>query len=93
MKNDREIMSAQFDPEGGLVIAYMERYDVRVQGAVVMQKQVRLDPRHPDYGDDIESLQRKVHKVLANALDDFESSEPWEPAEDDDDDDDRGMGE
>lgn len=89
-----EVMGVQFDPEGGMVVAFMESTDIRVKGAVVRQQQVRIDGRHPDYGDDIESLQRKIKKVLANAMDDFNDSEPYVPELDDEgDDDDRGMGE
>lgn len=87
-----EIDSVAFH-EGGLVISYMRvPTDVRANGSLAQHHQLRLDARHPDYRDDMEDLHRKAVKVLKNALEDFEGSEPWEPAADDDDDD-RGMGE
>lgn len=93
MSDEIEVAQVAFDAEGGLIIGYMQSTDVRVQGAVVMQRQVRLDGRHPDYAEDIEALQRKAVKVLRNALEDFESSEPWTPEDEGDEDDERGMGE
>ena len=66
--------------------------DVRVEGQVVMQKQVRLLMSHPDYNEDALRLHDRAVKVLRNALEDFENSVPYIP-EDDDEDDEKGMGE
>lgn len=90
-----QINAIAFEP-GGLVVSYIEiPTDVRVKGAVVMQRQVSLSAEHPDYAEDISSLHSRVVKVLRNALEDFHDSDPYTPGddEDDDDDDERGMGE
>lgn len=79
--------------EEGAVLQYMEvPTDVRVKGAVVMQHQVTLDARHPDYREDIESLHDRAKRALRNALEDFHASEPWDPREDNEDDDLKGLG-
>lgn len=90
--SDLRIFSVSFD-EAGIIVGYMDTAtDVRVEGAVVLQHQARLDAGHPDYGDDIALLQRMAEKTLKNALEDFATSDPWKP-EDDEDDDEKGMGE
>lgn len=92
MSEEIEVDSVAFH-EGAMVIAYMRvPTDVRADGALAQQHQLRLSSRHPDYRDDMEELHRKAVKVLKNALEDFEESEPFEP-EQQDDDDERGMGE
>jgi hypothetical protein len=90
-----EIQQIMFEPAGqALHISYVcVPDDIRVQGAVVMQRQVRLAAGHPDYADDIEGLHSRVVRILRSALEDFEASEPFDPDEDEDEDDERGMGE
>ncbi len=88
-----EIFALNFD-EQSVVVSYMHvPTDVRVGGQVAVQHQARLDIAHPDYAEDIETLQRLARRMLSNALEDFQNSEPWDPETDDDADDDRGMGE
>lgn len=86
-----EIFSIQFDVDN-IVMAYMQvPDDVRVQGLVGIQHQIRMDLGHPDYAEDADLLRRHAQRMLANALEDFNNSEPFDPDEDDDDDE-RGMG-
>lgn len=94
MADEIEIQTIIFEPDA-LVVAYVMRDDIRVDGAVMMQRTVRLDGAHPDYGDDIEMLHVKALKVLRNALEDWEGSSAYVPTDpdDDDDDDEKGMGE
>lgn len=89
---DIEIQQILFDPTG-LVIAYQDLDDIRVGGAVIQQKTVRLDVGHPDYAEDADGLHRKAVKLLRNALEDFESSEPHRFEQEPGDDDGPGMGE
>ena len=84
-----DIHSVRFEPDA-LVIAYQSSTGVRKH--MVVSTQIVLDRGHPDYGDDYEVMLHKAQRVLANALEDFHSSDPWVP-DDDPDDDDRGMGE
>jgi hypothetical protein len=84
-----DVVGIRFE-EQALVIQYQLPTDVR--RSMVVSSQLMLDRGHPDYGDDYENLLHKARKVLVNALDDFDQSEPWEPPEEDDDQD-RGMGE
>ena len=87
-----EIFSIQFDPEA-VVMAYMNiPSDVRVQGMVGLQHQIRIDLAHPDYAEDAAALQHLASRMLRNALEDFHNSEPFDPDEEDDEDDERGMG-
>lgn len=88
-----QVQTISFDP-GGIAIAYIEvPTDVRVKGAVVMQRQLSLSAEHPDYSEDISTLHHRAVKVLRNALEDFHDSEPYTPGDEHDDDDERGMGE
>ena len=88
-----EVFAVNFDEET-VIVSYMHvPTDVRVEGQVALQHQARLDLGHPDYAEDAETLRRLAVRMLANALDDFNSSDPWlPPVEDDDEDDERGMG-
>ena len=66
--------------QGGLIIQWIDlETDVRVKGYVVHQHQVTLDAEHPDYRADIQGLHDKAVRVLRNALEDFEESEPERP--------------
>jgi hypothetical protein len=82
-----------FFEQDSIVIGYVELpTDVRVGGQVVIQKQARLAISHPDYADDAVLLHDRVVKVLRNALEDFNSSEPFDPSLENEDDEDTGMG-
>ena len=89
-----QIHSVQFG-EDGCAIAYMQvPTDIRVQGRVIASHQVQLHASHPDYRADIRELADLAQKVLTNALEDFNASDPFIPGlGDDEDDDERGMGE
>lgn len=84
-----DIVSIQFN-ERALVIQYQLPTGVRKH--MVKSEGLVLDRGHPDYGDDYEALLYKARRVLVNALEDFDESEPWEP-DDEDEDEDIGMGE
>lgn len=87
-----QIFSLQFDPDS-VVMAYMNiPNDVRVNGMVGLQHQIRIDLAHPDYAEDAATLQHMANRMLRNALDDFHNSEPFDPDLEEDDDDERGMG-
>lgn len=86
-----EIFGVQFDPDAVIVSYMVVPDDVRVDGMVGIQHQIRLDRGHPDYGDDAVGLIHRVQRMVANALQDFRNSEPVDPA-DDEDDDEVGMG-
>lgn len=76
----------------GLTIQYFTDQDLRGLGKVMAQHGLSLHASHPDYREDIERLHDLAVKVLRNALEDFENSEPFRP-ELEQDDDERGMGE
>lgn len=90
--SDIVIEGIQFHPEG-CVIAFFDPTDMRVDGRVVVTRQASISRKHPDYNDDIEGLHHKALRMLKNALEDWQDSEPWQPEDDTDDDDERGMGE
>lgn len=91
MASDIEIESVTFAPQG-IVITFFEPDNVRVDGAVVVTRQISLSKKHPDYAEDMDRLHDKVVRVLRNALEDWSESPAWRPEEEDDDDE-RGMGE
>lgn len=66
--------------DDGLVVTYMDvDTDIRVEGKVVRSSQLSVSAKHPDYRDDIEGLHARVVRVLKNALEDFEESDPVNP--------------
>lgn len=91
-RDHRYILSIQLDDEGVVVHYTQHPFDVRVEGQVSLQHVARIEASHPDYRDDIEDLVRVARRLLANALEDWETSDPFVPR-DEDDDDERGMGE
>lgn len=88
-----EIHNIYFESDQ-LVIGYIELpTDVRVEGKAIQQHQLRLSAEHPDYAEDMTLLHDMAVRALKNALEDFNSTEPYVPALPDEDDDDKGMGE
>lgn len=88
-----EIASVTWTPEG-IAIQYMTSTDVRVGGHAMAQHVLNMHAGHPDYAEDIDKLHDRVERVLRNALEDFEDSDPYVPElDDEDEDDERGMGE
>lgn len=87
-----EIFAVQFDEESAIFNYMHVPTDVRANGNVALQHTARLDLVHPDYAEDAETLRRICQRMLNNALDDFNNSEPWVPEDEDEEDDDRGMG-
>lgn len=88
-----EVQSITF-MEDGVVVQYIDTAtDVRVKGQVVRQTQLSLSAKHPDYRDDIEGLHVKAVRMLKNALEDFEESDPVLPSDAPDvDEAEKGMG-
>ena len=84
------VQTVAFTPDGA-VIEFSHSTDVRSKGHLLLQRQLHLHAGHPDYREDIEDLQYRAVKALKNALEDFESSDPYTPEEEDDDE--KGMGE
>lgn len=91
MTDQRHITQVGFE-DGGIAIQYLDAGDIRVGGHVAIAKQISISTNHPDYAEDMESLYRKVQRLLDNVLEDFSNSEPFDPDEDDDEDDTKGMG-
>lgn len=88
-----EINNVYFEADQ-LVIGYIELpTDIRVEGKAILQHQFRLSAEHPDYAEDMQLLHDMAVRVLKNAMEDFNATEPFtaKPAEEDDDD--KGMGE
>lgn len=95
--SEYQVGSVSFEPEG-ITVQYIEvPEDIRMSGKLVHQHQLQISAAHPDYREAIESLHRRVQRLLADALEDFAESEPYVPEpedEDEDEDDDmKGMGE
>lgn len=79
--------------DDSIVIAYMALpTDVRGRGDVAIQHQIRLDLSKDDYAVDAGVIHDRIVRLVRDALEDFDASEPYVP-EPDDDDDERGMGE
>lgn len=87
-----EVQSLTF-VQGGIVVQYMDlASDVRVKGALVLSRQLSISAGHPDYGEDIETLHARVVRVLKNALEDFEDSDPVDTEAEQPNDDEQAMG-
>lgn len=87
-----EIHQIAFD-EGAVQMAYtIFPEDVRVGGAVQVMHQAVIDLRHPDYAEDGDLLMAQAKRMLRNALEDWEDSQPVQPEKDDEDDEGLGMG-
>lgn len=88
------ILGVNFDEQGAVIHYGQHPHDVRVGGQVALQHACRIENSHPDYREDLDDLHRACQRVLANALEDWEGSEPLLPETDEaTDDDERGMGE
>lgn len=92
MSTEYQVHALTFDGTSMLIQFIQLPEDVRVSGAVVMQRQLAISLAHPDYAEDADKLQRMAVRVLKNALEDFNDSPPYVPEEEDDDDE-LGMGE
>lgn len=89
-----QVHQVGISPNGDLIeIAYSDLpNDARVQGQVVMMRSVQIDLRHPDYREDAELVVAQVTRLLKTALEDWEESEPYVPAEAGEEDGGMGMG-
>ena len=88
------IHTISVSPEEDMVqISFIDDADTR--GKVSMEKAVVIDLDHPDYKADAALMLANAHRLLANALEDFEESEPSptpEPKVPSDEDEGMGMG-
>jgi len=90
-----DIHTIQISGDGRVAISYTDfPNDVRVGGQVIMERSVTIDLKHPDYEADAALMIGQAQRLLKNALEDFEESEPgFEPEpEKPADDDDEGLG-
>lgn len=93
MNRKRIIRSMTFQPDGSVAVEYVTpATDLRQNG--LEQNSVLLIPYGSDYDDEIDALMDLCVDTLEDALEDFESMEPWDLNEiteidgvDDDDDD------
>lgn len=76
-----QIQSVQFEPDS-IVVTFLDPDEVRVGGKVLLARQMILDRDHPDYGEDAELLHRQAERMVRNALEDWEHSEPVRPEDD-----------
>jgi hypothetical protein len=75
-----EIQSITF-MQDGIVVQFLDvSSDIRNKGALVLSRQLSISAAHPDYRDDIEGLHHRAVRVLKNALEDFEDTDPVDPA-------------
>ncbi|GAB3863238.1 hypothetical protein GCM10028801_30390 [Nocardioides maradonensis] len=90
---DYRIHTITFDGDT-VTIGYMASTDVRVEGMVGIAHQIQLSLEHEDYREDCLLLERQAVRTLRNALEDFDSSEPYDPSVEllDEDDDEAEMG-
>jgi hypothetical protein len=82
----RVVSSVQFIEDGSVVLVYMDpSSDVRNRGLVVQSHQIHIARGQDakDYGDEIDMLVDAAKRLLDDALDDWESTEPVGPATDD----------
>lgn len=84
----RVVRSIIFNPES-VEVQFMETDEVRLEGYVFVTKSMTI-ARDRDYDDEIEAAETAVADLLADVLEDYAASAPYDPrfAEGDDDDDD-----
>lgn len=87
---ERRIFNITFEADS-MVIAYMDKDDVRVRGHVAQQRSLLISTAHQDYREEYLRLQAHAERVLVDVLEDFEDSEPHEE-ETEDEYEGKGMG-
>ena len=81
------------DERGPIIhVAYFDTDNLRVKGNVALVTTAEISLSHPDYAEDATALAEAAMRLLVNALDDFEDSEPWVPPKAPRGDEDEGMG-
>ena len=81
------IGSVSFGEDGSVLITYMTMpTDVRNRGLLIGSHQIQISPGEAgkDYGDEIEDVRDAAGRLLADALEDFGNTEPFEPGSTDD---------
>lgn len=83
------VSSVVFTGDGGVLLTYMELPDdVRNRGLLVGSHQLAVAPGSAqDYRTQIEALRADVTALLADALEDFRTTDPYRAPDPDDDDD------
>lgn len=81
------------DQQGPLVeIAYFDTDNIRAGGHLKLMTHLQLSLEHPDYREDAEELMRVAQRMLDNALEDYEDSEPYVEPREESDEEGLGMG-
>lgn len=80
VSEEYQVAAVRFTDEGAVVDFIVLPTDVRMDGQLVMQRQLAIEAtRHPDYREDVLKLHDRVVRMLKNALEDFEESGPYVP--------------
>lgn len=76
------ISSVQFMEDGSVVILYMDPSgDVRNRGLVAMSRQLHISRGgNQDYAQEIDDVNDAAMRLLVDALEDFDETEPVGPA-------------
>lgn len=91
--SDIRISHVQWSQDG-ISIGFIDLDDdVRVEGQVVRHTTFDLSNQHPDYREAIEKLEKRVVRLVEDAMEDYNASIPFTPTAPDDDADEKGMGE
>lgn len=81
--------------EESVSFSYVDPDDIRVDGAVVVQRTLMVKGSHPQFFQALDGLRELAQEVLADVLEDWSASVPFVPddtGDGDDEDEDEGMG-
>lgn len=79
-----EVSTIQFAEDGSVLVTFMDTVeDIRNRGLVVQTHQVHVFPGKGgrDYGDEIEDIREAAKRLVKDAMDDFNHTEPAEGEE------------
>ena len=77
------VASIVFSSEGPVLVTYMDEVqDIRNRGLLVQTHQIEIAPGDDgrDYGDEIQDVKDAVMRLLKDALEDFATTPPSDPA-------------
>lgn len=76
------IQAVQISPAELTVAFAIEPDDLRLQGSLAMQRQLSIDRVHDNYRSRIDQIEELLKEVVAEAVSDFDGSEPFVPPAD-----------
>lgn len=74
----RDISYIAWEPDGTILVTFLESGDIRCEGHVALRQTIRIEPTN-QYADGIQAVADAAHELIRDAIEDWKSS----PAADD----------